>query len=70
MDLMGSRFSWVTGSASRGPIPEMMKFHSLNHCQYGPGSVAEPDPGSGAFLTPRSRIRVPGWVKDQDPDPG
>jgi hypothetical protein len=28
------------------------------------------DPGSGAFLTPGSGIRDPGWVKSQDPDPG
>jgi hypothetical protein len=28
------------------------------------------DPGSGAFLTPESEIRDPGWVKNQDPDPG
>jgi hypothetical protein len=33
-------------------------------------SVADPDPGSGAFLTPGSGIRDPGWVKSQDPDPG
>jgi hypothetical protein len=33
-------------------------------------SVADPDPGSGAFLTPGSRIRDPGWVTCQDPDPG
>jgi hypothetical protein len=26
-------------------------------------SVADPDPGSGAFLTPGSRIWDPGWVK-------
>ncbi len=31
-------------------------------------SVADPDPESGAFFTPR--IRDPGWVKSQDPDPG
>ncbi len=30
--------------------------------------VAEPDPGSGASFTPW--IRDPGWVKNQDPDPG
>ncbi len=28
------------------------------------------DPGSGAYLTPGSGIRDPGWVKRQDPDPG
>ncbi len=28
----------------------------------------DPDPESGAFLTPESRD--PGWVKNQDPDPG
>jgi hypothetical protein len=35
-------------------------------------SVADPDPGSGAFLTPGSGIRNTGWVKNQDPypDPG
>jgi hypothetical protein len=33
-------------------------------------SVADPDPGSGAFLTPGSGTRDPGWVKNQDPDPG
>jgi len=29
------------------------------------GSIADPDPGSGAFLTPGS-----GLGKTQDPDPG
>ncbi len=29
-------------------------------------SVADPDPGSGAFLTPGSGIQDPGWVKSQD----
>ncbi len=35
-------------------------------------SVADPDPGSGAFLTPRSGIQDPGFGmdKNQDPDPG
>ncbi len=44
-------------------------------------SVADPDPGSGAFLTPGSGALLtpgfgvfltpgPGWVKNQDPDPG
>ncbi len=33
-------------------------------------SVADPDQGSGDFFTPRSRIRDPGWVNNQDPDPG
>ncbi len=28
------------------------------------------DPGTGAFSTPGSGIRDPGWVKSQDPDPG
>jgi hypothetical protein len=28
------------------------------------------DPGSGAFLTPGSGIRDPGWVESQHPDPG
>jgi hypothetical protein len=28
-------------------------------------SVADPDPGSGAFLP-----LDPGWVQNQDPDPG
>ncbi len=27
------------------------------------------DPGSGAFLTPGSGFRDPGWVKSQNPDP-
>jgi hypothetical protein len=31
-------------------------------------SVADPNPGSGAFLTPWTRD--PGWVRNQDPDPG
>jgi hypothetical protein len=31
-------------------------------------SVADPDPGSGAFFNPW--IREPGWVKSQDPDRG
>jgi hypothetical protein len=29
--------------------------------------VADPDPGSGAFLTPGSGSWDPGWVKNQDP---
>jgi hypothetical protein len=33
-------------------------------------SVADPNPGSGAFLTPGFGIRDPGWVKSQDRDPG
>jgi hypothetical protein len=28
------------------------------------------DLGSGAFLTPRSGIGEPGWVKNQNPDSG
>ncbi len=32
-------------------------------------SVADKDPGSGAFLTPGSGFRDPGWVKSQNPDP-
>ncbi len=31
-------------------------------------SVADPDPGSGAFFNPW--IQDPGWVKSKDPDPG
>ncbi len=34
------------------------------------GSVAELDPGSGAFMTPGIGIWDPEWVKNQDPDPG
>jgi hypothetical protein len=30
-------------------------------------SVADPDPGSSAFLNSGSGIRDPGWVKNQDP---
>jgi hypothetical protein len=33
-------------------------------------SVADLDPGSGALLTPGSGIWEPGWVKNEDPDPG
>ncbi len=33
-------------------------------------SIADLDPGSGAFLTPGSGIRDPGWVERQHPDPG
>jgi hypothetical protein len=32
--------------------------------------VADPDPGSSAFLTPGSGIKDPRWVKSQDSDPG
>ncbi len=32
-------------------------------------SVADPDPGSGAYWTPGSKWD-PGWVKNQDPDLG
>jgi hypothetical protein len=31
-------------------------------------SVADPDPGSGAFFN--LWIQDPGWVKSKDPDPG
>ncbi len=30
-------------------------------------SDADPDPGSGDFLTPGSWIRDPGWVKNPGP---
>jgi hypothetical protein len=55
---------------------------SLIFSMYVPvfNSVADPNPGSGAFFTPGSgirdglkvRIRIwdPGWVKCKDPDPG
>jgi hypothetical protein len=33
-------------------------------------SVADPDPGSGAFLNPGFGIRDPGRVKSKDLDPG
>jgi hypothetical protein len=33
-------------------------------------SVADPDPGSGAFSTPGSGIQDPGGVESQHPDPG
>ncbi len=33
------------------------------------GSVADPCPGSSAFLTPGSGIRDLGCMKNQDPDP-
>jgi hypothetical protein len=33
-------------------------------------SVADPDPGFGAFLTPGSGIRDPGWLESQHPDKG
>ncbi len=33
------------------------------------GSIADPGPGSDAFLTPRSGIRDLGCIKNQDPDP-
>jgi hypothetical protein len=34
-------------------------------------SVADLDPGSGAFFTLFDPwLRDPGWVKSQDPDPG
>ncbi len=33
-------------------------------------SVADPDPGSGAFLTLGSQDPGPGWVRNQDPDAG
>jgi hypothetical protein len=38
----------------------------------GTGSIADPDPGSDAFLAPGSGIRDPGsgMGKNQDPDPG
>jgi hypothetical protein len=33
-------------------------------------SISVADPRSGAFLTPGSGIRCPGWVKNQDPGSG
>jgi hypothetical protein len=35
-------------------------------CGHYSNSLADPDPGSGAFLTPGSGLRDPGWVKSQD----
>jgi hypothetical protein len=32
--------------------------------------VADPDPGSSAFLTHGSGILYPGWAKNLDPDLG
>jgi hypothetical protein len=49
------------------------RFHFLSLKREDPdpkGSVADPDPGSGAFLTPGSGIRDPRCVKNQDPIPG
>jgi hypothetical protein len=49
----------------------------MNSSTYVPGSVADPDPGSGAFLPPGSGIRDgffpdsgSGMNKYSDPDPG
>ncbi len=35
-----------------------------------PVFFVDPDPGSGAFLTPGSGIQDPGWVNHQDSEPG
>ncbi len=43
-------FSWP----SQAPKKHNLAFRSTNN--YSTGSVADPDPGSGAFLTPGSRI--------------
>jgi hypothetical protein len=49
-----------------GPDPKHLLTDRLNRHYI---SVADPDPGSDAFLTPGTGIR--GWVKkNQDPDPG
>jgi hypothetical protein len=44
----------------------------INNCEYHSSSVADPDPGLGTFLTPRSGIRDPGWeeVSIRIRDPG
>jgi hypothetical protein len=52
----------------------VFKFDTLNTrtriSTYLSFSVADPDPGSGAFLTPGSGIRDPGWLESQHLDPG
>ncbi len=47
-------------------ISKITKFGKLG-VEY---SVENPDPESGAFLTPGSGIQDPGWVKNRNPDPG
>jgi hypothetical protein len=63
--------------------PNFLTFQDPRHQSHGIGklvsdSIVDPDPGSGAFLIPGFGIRClfdpwirdPGWIKNQDPDPG
>jgi hypothetical protein len=56
--------SFDCSSLIRGQQAESFSDH-VNLLLLVPGSVSDPDPRSGAFLT-----LDPGWVKNQDPDPG
>ncbi len=46
-------------------IAQLVHLHTHYSTVY---SVSDSDPESGAFFDPW--IRDPGWVKNQDPDPG
>ncbi len=65
------KFPYRTG-ADKGdlylPTPMKKQLIFKNLSRFLRTSVAEPDPGSGAFLTPGSGIRDPGWEKSQDLD--
>jgi hypothetical protein len=68
------RVGWKEGNA-KGALASVELGGGLREVQVSCNvgltvSVADPDPGSGSFLTPRSGIEGPGWVKNQDPDPG
>jgi hypothetical protein len=49
-----------------GTFKFVLRIQTLHRDNGGITSVADPDPGSGAFLTPGSGI----GKKNQDPDPG
>ncbi len=66
------RLQWRTKEVStcRGNPPRFGTFFIfLSHTGYIILHTSA-DPTSGAFLTPGSGIQYPGWVKNQDPDPG
>jgi hypothetical protein len=60
-----NRYSKLYGAAGKLTTHGSQHFHKQNALKAVAFSVADPDPGSGAFLTPGSRIRNRFF-----PDPG
>ncbi len=51
-------------------IPSEVAFFNPIECTVLQASAADPDPGSGVFVTPGFRIRDREWKKVQVQDPG